>query len=74
MASQKRSLRRPRGLSFQLGSQEASGKDFGLPNGLPEELLEASARPLKTSSFQLGLLGGLQNGFWKPFGPLGAGF
>ena len=48
--------------------------DFGLPNGLPKEVLEASSRPSKTSSFQLGLLGGLRNGFWRPFGPLGAGF
>ena len=49
-------------------------KDFGLPNGLPKEVLEASSRPSKTSSFQLGLLGGVRNGFWRRFGPLGAGF
>ena len=48
--------------------------DFGLPNGLPKEVLEASSRPSKTSSLQLGLSGGLQNGFWTPFGPLGTGF
>ena len=48
--------------------------DFGLPNGLPKEVLEASSRPSKTSSLSLGLPGGLQNGFWEPFGPLGAGF
>ena len=49
-------------------------KDFGLPNGLPKQVLEASSRPSKTSSLQLGLPGGLQNGFWTPFGPLEAGF
>ena len=48
--------------------------DFGVPNGLPKEVLEASSRPSKTSSFQLGLPGGLWNGLWRPFGPLGAGF
>ena len=48
--------------------------DFRLPNGLPKEVLEASLRPSKTSSLSLGLLGGLQNGFWEPFGSLGAGF
>ena len=48
--------------------------DFGLPNSLPKEVLEASSRLSKTSSLQLGLPGGLQNGFWTPFGPLGAGF
>ena len=46
--------------------------DFELPNGFPKEVLEASSRPSKTFSFQLGLPRGLQNGFWKPFGPLGA--
>ena len=48
--------------------------DFGLPNSLPKEVLEASSRPSKTSSFQLGLPGSFKNDFWTPFGPLGAGF
>ena len=48
--------------------------DFRLPNGFPKEVLEASSRPSKTSSLSLGLPGGLQNGFWEPFGLLGAGF
>ena len=46
--------------------------DFGLPNSLPKEVLEASSRPSKTSSFQLGFPGCFQNGFWRPFGPFGA--
>ena len=53
---------------------ERAWKDFGVPNGVPKQVLEASSRPSKTSSFQLGRLGGLQNGFWEAFGPLGAGF
>ena len=48
--------------------------DFGLPNSFPKEVLEASSRPSKIYSFQLGLPGGVQNGFWKRFGHLGAGF
>ena len=48
--------------------------DFGLPNSFPKEVLEAFSRPPKTYSFHLGLPGGLWNGFWKPFGPLGARF
>ena len=47
-------------------------KDFGLPNGCPKEVLEASSRLSKTYSFQRGLPGRCQNGFWSPFGPLGA--
>ena len=49
-------------------------KDFGLPNDLPKQVLEASSRRSKTSSFQLGLSGVLQNGFWRLFGPPGAVF
>ena len=37
--------------------------DFGLPNGSPKEVLEASSRHEKTTSLQLGLPGGFQNGF-----------
>ena len=37
--------------------------DFGLPNGFPKEVLEASSRLSKTYSFQRGLPGGCQNGF-----------
>ena len=48
--------------------------DFGLPNGSPKEVLEASSGRSKTSSFQLGLPGRLWNGFWIPFRPRGAGF
>ena len=48
--------------------------DFRLPNGSPKEVLEASSRHEKTTFLQLGLPGGLQNGFWESFGPLGAGF
>ena len=48
--------------------------DFGLPHGVPKEVHEASARHSKTSSFQLGHLGRLQNGFWTPFGLIGAEF
>ena len=48
--------------------------DFRLPSGLPKEVLEASSRPSKTSSFQLGLPRGLQNGFWKLFGLVGTRF
>ena len=48
--------------------------NFGPPNGLLKPGLEASPRPSETFSFHLGLIGGLQNRFWRLLGPLGPGF
>ena len=48
--------------------------NFGLLSSFQKEVLEASSRPSKTCSLQLGLLGSLQNRFWTPFGFFGAGF
>ena len=62
-------------IQLRVGSASVTGLErFWAPKSPLKQGLEVSPRPSETGSLQLGLLGGLQNQFWRALGPLKAGF